>query len=52
MSSFAYQENTGELAIGSYINGLISIKGDERRIYDASNSALQTAPGDPATRIE
>lgn len=52
MSSFAYQENTGELAIGSYINGLISIKGDERRIYDASNSALQTAPGDPyATRV-
>ena len=31
MSSFAYQENTGELAIGSYIIGLDIHQGDERR---------------------
>lgn len=47
LSAFAYNANTGELAIASYTNGIISIKGDDRKIYDAENSALQTVPGDP-----
>lgn len=52
ISSFAYNENTGELAMGSYVSGIISIKGETRKKYNDENSALQTAPGDPnATRV-
>lgn len=51
-SNFAYNENTQELAIASYSNGIISIKPNDRSVYNASNSALQTVPGDPQnTRV-
>lgn len=52
LSNFAYNENTGELAIASYTNGLILINGEEKVLYNDQNSALQTLPGDPQnTRV-
>ncbi len=52
LSNFAYNENTGELAIASYSNGLILINGEEKVLYNDQNSALQTLPGDPLnTRV-
>lgn len=47
LSNFAFNENTGELAIASYTDGIISIKGNEKKLYYSENSALQTVPGDP-----
>jgi len=47
LSSFAYNEDTKELIIGSYHNGIISYKDGERKKFNDKNSALQTAPGDP-----
>jgi len=47
LSAFAYNDNTGELAIASYTNGIVSIKGEEKKVYNSENSALQTVPGDP-----
>ncbi len=47
LSNFAYNEKTGELAIASYTDGILSIKGDQKKLYYSDNSALQTVPGDP-----
>ncbi|WP_442795530.1 type IX secretion system anionic LPS delivery protein PorZ [Pelobium manganitolerans] len=45
--SSAYDKNTGTLYLASYVNGLLAINKDgQLRIYNQSNSTLQTTVGD------